>query len=257
MGSGAFLKSMDSVLAKRLLTPFRGALVARRACAERRLPELAMSEWPGMVPPVTARKLKPYHVIRYRPALPGAAGANAVPVPAYRQTRNYCCGFATTLMVAHHFDAPVAGRELFENLGTARDGTRQGAIVRELRALGMRVNVRYDVDFDRIRREIDRGKLIIGYLVDAEHWVVIYGYAHQPERLYIADPRPEVECEHAWEAIAPCLRRFGMVCSRAAQPRAALWKRPSIPTAGKRERAPREGEEARCAAVQLSFDFGS
>jgi len=182
---------------------------------------------------VTARNLRPYQVIRYRPLLRDAAGTNTLSVPAYRQTRNYCCGFTCALMVAHYFEAPVSARDLFERLGTARDGTRQNAIVRELRALRLRINVRYDVDFDRLRREIDQGKLIIGYLADAEHWVVLYGYAVSPERVYIADPRPDEGCEHAWESIAPRLGGFGMVCS----------------STGDREYVP--------APVQLSFDFGS
>lgn len=168
---------------------------------------------------VTARKLQPYHVTRFRPVVSGEAGANTLDVPAYRQTRNYCCGFACALMVVHYFEAPVPARELFDRLGTARDGTRQNAIVRELRAAGLRVNVRYDVDFERIQREIDQDKLLIGYLADAEHWVVIYGYGVNPKRIYVADPRPDEGCEHAWVEIGPRLGTFGMVCSSSRSTR--------------------------------------
>lgn len=197
---------------------------------------------------VSARKPRPYQVIRHRPLLRDADGACTLPVPAYRQTRNYCCGFTCALMVAHYFETPVSARKLFQDLGTSRDGTRQTAIVRELRALGVRVNVRYDVDFDRVRREIDRGKLIIGYLLDAEHWVVIYGYAREPARLYVADPRPAVGCEMTWEHIAPRLGRFGMVCSSSEVGALERAARPA-PAAGQ------QGDSA--GPAQLSFDFGA
>jgi ABC-type bacteriocin/lantibiotic exporter with double-glycine peptidase domain len=118
-------------------------------------------------------------------------------------------------MVARHFEADVIGQELFERLGTGRDGTRQNAIVRELRAHGVRANVRYDVDFDRLRTAIDRGKLIIGYMHDIDHWIVCCGYALEPERVYVADPRPGEPSEHRWALARINLRGFGIVCSAA------------------------------------------
>lgn len=218
---------------------------------------------------VLTRKLQPYQVIRFRPVLRAdEAEATTLPVPAYRQSRNYCCGFACALMVLHYFESPVAGRELFARLGTARDGTRQGAIVRELRARGVSVNVRYDVGFERIRVEIDRGKLIIGYLHDAEHWIVIYGYAVDPARIYVADPRPETSCEHSWETFGLRLGRFGMVCSgprarRRAGPETDPVRAPillpasSLAANDARPEPPQQADVAeKRRVVQLCFDFG-
>ncbi len=134
-------------------------------------------------------------------------------MPGFRQARTYSCGFASALMVLRYFERDVPALDLFRRLGTGRDGTRQQAIVRELRLLGVSVNARYDVDFDRIQREIDRGKPLIAYLGDLEHWLVIYGYALEPRRVYVADPRPDEACEHTWDAYASRLGCFGMVCS--------------------------------------------
>ncbi len=226
---------------------------------------------------VTARKLQPYHVTRFRPAVSDEAGARTLNVPGYRQTRNYCCGFASALMVVHYFEAQVPAQELFDRLGTARDGTRQNAIVRELRAAGLRVNVRYDVDFERIQHEIDRDKLLIGYLADAEHWVVIYGYGVNPRRVYVADPRPDVDCEQAWDDIAPRLGTFGMVCSspRSTRPqrvRGAILLPPAPDTAPSTSDSSASSDSPRTADAppseprgdddgkrpeQLSFDFGA
>jgi len=141
------------------------------------------------------------------------AEGTALPLSGYRQARSYTCGFATTLMVIRYFGADIPARELLRRLGTGRDGTRQNAIMRELRAAGLRANTRYDVDFARVCREIDRNKLIVGYLHDEEHWLVIYGYARDPERVYVADPRPGEPCEQPWHSYQARLNGFGIICS--------------------------------------------
>lgn len=137
-----------------------------------------------------------------------------LPVPGFRQSRDYTCGFASALMVLRYYDAPIPAMELFQRLRTGPDGTRQSALVRELRAAGLRVNARYDVDFARICREIERNKLIIGYLADDEHWLVIYGYRLTPARVFVADPEPGQACEHPWDTYGPRLGGFGIICSQ-------------------------------------------
>lgn len=136
-----------------------------------------------------------------------------LPVSGFRQARDYTCGFATTLMVLRYFGADIPGAELFRRLGTDRDGTRQNAIVRELRAAGLGANVRYDVDFARICRQIDHNKLVVGYLHDDEHWLLIYGYGRDPDRVFVADPHPKRDCEHVWDGYGERLNGFGIVCS--------------------------------------------
>lgn len=150
----------------------------------------------------------PFEVVRDRP------GAVTVPLFGYRQTRSYSCGFATALMVLRTFGRSVEARELFERLRTGRSGTRQTAIVTELRRRGLRANIRYDLDFAALSRAIDAGKLIVAYLGDAEHWLVVYGYGRGPERVFVGDPRPGERCEHRWDAYGARLGGFGIVCSR-------------------------------------------
>lgn len=162
-----------------------------------------------------------------------------LPVPGYRQARNYCCGFAATLMVLRHFERGLCGQELFEALGTARDGTGQGAIVRVLRSQGLRANLRYDMNFERIATSLQSGKVLIGYLDDEEHWLVIYGYGRSPERVYVADPEPGKTCEQLWETYGLRLGGFAMVCSPV---QAGLGRAPDVP--------------ASVSAEQLFFDFG-
>jgi hypothetical protein len=160
-------------------------------------------------------RFRPHHAPRFRTEQPHEdRRVTTLPVPGFRQTRDYTCGFATALMVLRYFDAPMPAMELFQRLGTGPDGTRQSALLRELRAAGLRVNARYDVDFARICREIERNKLIIGYLADVEHWLVIYGYGLAPARVFVADPEPEQACQHPWASYGPRLGGFGIICSQ-------------------------------------------
>lgn len=158
------------------------------------------------------RRLKPHFAPPFE-VVGDPPGAVTVPLRGYRQARSYSCGFATALMVLRSFDCVVEARELFESLGTGRSGTRQNAIVRELRRRGLRANTRYDLDFAALGRAIDAGKLVVGYLIDAEHWLVLYGYGRGPDRVYVADPRPGEECEHPWQGYGERLGGFGIVCS--------------------------------------------
>lgn len=171
-------------------------------------------------------RLRPHHARRFR-TLQAAADqrATTLPVPGFRQARSYTCGFATALMVVHYYGLDISALELFRRLHTGRDGTRQSALVRELRAAGLRANVRHDVDFARAREAIDRNKLVIAYLEDLEHWLLVYGYGHTPERLFIADPRPGIPCEHEWAAIESRLGGFGIICSHP-QDSAAIRQTP-------------------------------
>jgi ABC-type bacteriocin/lantibiotic exporter with double-glycine peptidase domain len=148
-------------------------------------------------------------------------------------------------MIARFFGADTPGSELYSRLGTSGQGTSQGAIVRELRAAGVSANIRYDVGFDRIAREINRGKLLVGYLFDVEHWLVIYGYGRYPDRVFVADPRPQQQCEQPWESYGTRLGDFGIVCSSAARSRPPI--EPVISVAA-REPAPTVG-------VQLALPF--
>ena len=137
----------------------------------------------------------------------------AKPIRAYLQVRGYTCGYASTLTVLHAFQKRIKPIDLYKRLGTDHGGTGQTAIIRELRAGGVSANLRYNLDFEALKRSIDAGKLIIGYHHRVEHWVVIYGYGTSPNRVFIADPVVEWRSEHLWEQYGPKLQNFGIVCS--------------------------------------------
>ena len=214
-------------------------------------------------------RLLPHHAPRFC-VEHGEADCNVttIGIEGYRQTRGYTCGYATSLMVVRHFrsgggatfaggatsatGAELTGSALYERLGTGSQGTGQGAIVRELRRAGVKVNVRYDVDLDRIALEIDRGKILVGYLFDAEHWLVIYGYGRTPDRVFVADPRPEHPCEHLWGAYGKRLGNFGIVCSAPNRARSRESVRAAGP--GGAGISPRQSPLAR--GDQLSLDLG-
>jgi len=162
---------------------------------------------------VLSRLFKPHFAPPFRVLHPTDARVRTVGLAGFRQVRNYSCGYASALMVARHFGRCISGESLFERLGTGRDGTRQAAIIRELRRLDIRAGVRYNADFDDYARAIDSGKLIIGYLHDVDHWLVIYGYGREPRRVFVADPRPGEDCQHDWMHYGPRLGGFAITCS--------------------------------------------
>lgn len=170
--------------------------------------------------PSSRPRSRPHLAPRFLTAQAQGSRATTLPLDGFGQARDYTCGFAATLMVMRYFDVRVPAAQLFERLGTGPDGTRQSAIVRELRGAGLRLNVRYDVDFGRIAAEIERNKLVVGYLNDSEHWLVIYGYRGHGEsaEVFVADPGDGARAQ-PWSEYGPRLGGFGIIVSRPGQAR--------------------------------------
>jgi ABC-type bacteriocin/lantibiotic exporter with double-glycine peptidase domain len=157
---------------------------------------------------------KPHIAPPYYPPVPHRdRTVVARPIRAYYQVRQYTCGYASALTVAHALHSTIAPAALYEALNTDHTGTRQTAIVQGLRSAGISANVRYDLGFDELRRVLDQGRLVIGYHHGLEHWIVIYGYGLSPERVFVADPLPANRSEHLWSRYGEKLRNFGIVCS--------------------------------------------
>ncbi len=87
--------------------------------------------------------------------------------------------------------------------------------MRVLRSQGLSANLRYDMTFDTIARALGVGKVLIGYLVDEEHWVVLYGFGRGPERIFVADPEPGKPCIYPWESYGARLDGYALICSPA------------------------------------------
>jgi ABC-type bacteriocin/lantibiotic exporter with double-glycine peptidase domain len=159
-------------------------------------------------------RLKPYTAPPFYPLanMPVGADGAAIRERAYYQVRDYTCGFASTLTVLHAFRRYVDPAELYRRLGTDSSGTRQTAIVREIRAFGLSAALRYDLDFQGLARVIDEGALVVGYHGRLEHWLVLCGYRRGPERVLVADSLPGHRVEHDWNTYGPRLGNFGIVC---------------------------------------------
>lgn len=156
---------------------------------------------------------RPYQAPPYFPAEPRDPTAVTLRVPGYYQVREYTCGFVSVLTVLRYYRRYVPEQELYERLGTNHYGTSQSAIVRELRREGLAVGLHYDLDLEKLQRCIHRNRLVIGYHHRLEHWVVVHGYARNPDRIYVAESLPGMRREHLWSHYGPKLRGFGIVCS--------------------------------------------
>ena len=120
-------------------------------------------------------------------------------------------------MVARYLGVQLSNKELYDMLETDRSGTSQSKIIETLRTLNLSANIKYDLDLNGIAKNIQNNKPSIAYLVDEEHWVVIYGCDVLKELIYIADPRPGFACEYAWKDKMSALNGFGIVCSSKEQ----------------------------------------
>ena len=163
---------------------------------------------------------KPYTAPAYYPGVPlHDHTAQVLSLQGFFQVRPYTCGFASTLTVLRYFRRYVPERELYERLGTDSEGTSQTAIIRELRREGLSVSIRYNMDFSRICQAIDSNRLVVGYHHRLEHWVVIHGYARDPDRIFVADSYPGYRREHTWEYYGVKMHGFGIVCGSSRHAR--------------------------------------
>jgi ABC-type bacteriocin/lantibiotic exporter with double-glycine peptidase domain len=162
---------------------------------------------------------KPYLAPPFYPApLLGDPTANVLPIAGFYQVRDYTCGYASTLTVLRYYRRYTPEQEVYGQLGTNHHGTSQSSIIRVLRQQGIRASIRYDLNYELIRRCIDSNKLIIGYHHRLEHWVTVFGYAREPDRVFIADSYPGYRREHLWDAYGPKMGSFGIVCSPKPRP---------------------------------------
>lgn len=151
---------------------------------------------------------------RYCPRVSNQGYVKALPLRGYYQKDGYSCGYVCTLMILRHYLGEVNAAALYKRLGTTPEGTSQKAIVRELQAAGLSVEVCHDIDFTRLRQAIDKGKLVIGHRDRKDHWIVLYGYGTEPNRVLTADPSPWSYSICSWEKIGADLQNFGIVCSK-------------------------------------------
>lgn len=159
--------------------------------------------------------LEPYGAVPFRVTTP--LGFRTVCFQGFYQVRSYTCGFASALMVVHHFYPRVDKRKLYKCLRTSREGTSQIGLIRGLRSFGVSVGIRYNLDFASLRQAVNCGKLVIGYDNDRDHWLVLCGYALCPDRVLTANPSPHYSSAYPWEELNSRLKNFGIICSRRGE----------------------------------------
>src|SRR5512140_3058070 len=107
------------------------------------------------------------------------------------QTSSYGCGGVAAAMAARSVRPDLKFGAVYDAINPLPElgaGTRR--IVQGLRACGLRVSLKKDLTFARLARRINQGRPILVVIHNAgsasRHWVVVYGYSRDPDRVYLA-----------------------------------------------------------------------
>jgi hypothetical protein len=138
----------------------------------------------------------------------------------------YSCGFVAGAMVLRCFHPRRSLRRFFDLCRSHYDtGISTSALISALRASGVGVSIRRDLNFRAMVDALDAGYPVITYVhtpvPNVDHWVVIYGYGLHPNRLYVAgdglrliEPNGRRK-EVSWDTFAKSIwanRGHGLVC---------------------------------------------
>jgi ABC-type bacteriocin/lantibiotic exporter with double-glycine peptidase domain len=107
------------------------------------------------------------------------------------QLDRHSCGAQSTFMVLKHFGKARSFDAVERALATDSEGTNKTAMIRLLRARGLRVSELRDNSVRTIERFIRRESPVIAWMGRGEenHWVVLYGYSRS--HIWILDPAPK------------------------------------------------------------------
>lgn len=131
--------------------------------------------------------------------------AVALDVPGYIQMNEYCCGFAAGLSVLHYFYPAKSDKRFFKRVSARPDsGCSAGQLKRALRESNLVVRSVNKLDFEKIAELLTQTPILttIEYPGAAtDHWVVIYGFARKPKRVYLLNNRwKQISTEYDWAA---------------------------------------------------------
>jgi predicted double-glycine peptidase len=112
-------------------------------------------------------------------------------LPGYMQTNGYACGAITAAMIVQYFRPRMSFARIYAAIWPVQDfGASTAQVVRGLRSCGLHVSQRRKLRFAHIRKAIDWGRPVMTVIhnpgADSDHWVVIYGYSVQPNRVFLA-----------------------------------------------------------------------
>lgn len=168
-------------------------------------------------------KLTGIWVLVDRLSHPNSDDVITLDVPGYRQANTFSCGVVAGLMVLHTFHPSRSKDRFYRRVDPCpKIGTDTAQLVRALRQSRIGVDVRYDLSWDRVYRNVSNGYPIITVVKtgneDVEHWVVIYGVGKKPNRVFIAaNGYPWIaRRDYRWKAFCslwpPGEKGFGLVC---------------------------------------------
>jgi hypothetical protein len=148
---------------------------------------------------------------------PGGDDVTTLAVPGYRQIDSFSCGAAAALMAVRTFRSGFPAGD-FHELCRREDGIQEPRLIRFLRKSGLGVSERDNLDFAGIAEVIEAGfpvVTLVNLKSGLQHWVVIYGVGHSPNRVYVAGLGPPIigRKEYTWREFARIwVTGFGLVC---------------------------------------------
>lgn len=121
----------------------------------------------------------------------GYGEVHTLAMTGYRQLESYTCGVVAGAMVLHTFHPRRSLEKFFELCDADYDqGLDTKPLIRSLRASGVGVKEHKDLTFAKIVNSLDNGYPIITLVKTSDpkvdHWVVLYGYGKNPDRLFLA-----------------------------------------------------------------------
>lgn len=115
--------------------------------------------------------------------------AKYLEIRRFTQIDWYSCGIQCAYAILDYFDLLESANEL--NKYKNKDGTDYEIIKKIFFDYGLKVSEKYNSTFQDIKASIDDGFPILTTINNTNHWVVLYGYSFQKNKithLYIADP---------------------------------------------------------------------
>lgn len=112
-------------------------------------------------------------------------------LPGYAQLDSYGCGVVAGVMALKHFKPDASFSTFHARVNPHPEhGTTRARLLRALRQGGLRVTERFGLSFADLCAAIDAGSPVLVVVhnpgADAAHWVTVYGYGRNPNRVFLA-----------------------------------------------------------------------
>ncbi|MEQ2005270.1 MAG: papain-like cysteine protease family protein [Limisphaerales bacterium] len=128
-----------------------------------------------------------------RVPLSRASGPDEVTLglPGYCQLDSYGCGVVAGVMALKHFKPRASFSAFYARVSPhAEHGTPTSRLIGALQRSGLRVTERDGLTFADLCAAIDAGSPVIVAIqnpgADVAHWVTVYGYGLEPDRVFLA-----------------------------------------------------------------------